>query len=477
MNTGTETNVVRSGAGNRYGIVLAGGSGTRLWPLSRHLFPKQLISLDGGKPLLRQAMERAVRLFDAQRLLVVTNEEHVFEVRRQVREVEPDVERNVLAEPLARNTLPAVLLALDRIVREDPEALVVVMPSDQIIRDEAGLSRSLERAFELAAQGNFVTFGVPPRKAETGYGYMERGRALGDRAYEVDGFVEKPGLELARELVESGRHFWNSGMFVFRAPVFLDAVATHAPDLDAWWRQRESGELASGYRDIRSVSVDYGLAEKLDNIVMVEASFDWEDQGSWEAMYRLGDKDARGNVVRGDVMVVDCDGCLLVSESGKLAAVGLRDMIMVQTRDATLACPLVDVQRVKDVVAALRSQGSSLAMSHPLVRRPWGSYLVLENGPLYKIKRIEVLPGARLSSQMHHHRSEHWVVVQGTAEVEINGREMILVENQSVDIPKTAVHRLTNPGRLSLELIEIQSGSYLEEDDIVRFDDIYGRAK
>jgi mannose-1-phosphate guanylyltransferase/mannose-6-phosphate isomerase len=478
MNTSMDNASASGGAGNRYCIVLAGGSGTRLWPLSRHLFPKQLISLDGDKPLLRQTMERAARLFDPRRLLVVTNEEHVFEVRRQVREVDPDVERNVLAEPLSRNTLPAVLLALDRIVREDPQALVAVMPSDQIIRNEDGLARGLERAFGLAAQDRFVTFGVPPRKAETGYGYVERGRALGEGAYEVDGFVEKPNLEMAERLAASGRHFWNSGMFVFRASFFLQAVAAHAPDLDSWWRTRdEQGGLASGYRRIRAVSVDYGLAEKLDDIVMVEAAFDWEDQGSWEAMYRLGDKDERGNVVRGDVMVVDCDGCLLVSEGGKLAAVGLRNMIMVQTRDATLACPLVDVQRVKEVVAALRSQGSSLAMSHPLVRRPWGSYLVLEDGPLYKIKRIEVLPGARLSSQMHHHRSEHWVVVQGTADVEIDGNAMILVENQSVDIPKTAMHRLSNPGRVPLEIIEIQSGTYLEEDDIVRFDDIYGRAK
>lgn len=464
------------GRDERFCVILAGGSGTRLWPLSRHLYPKQLIALNGEKPLLGRTLERALRLFDPQRILVVTNEELVFEVRRQVREIEPAVEPNVISEPLARNTLPAVLLALDRIVRRNPEALVAVLPSDHIIHDVEGLGRGLDRAFELAAGGGFATFGIRPRSPETGYGYLRRGRSLGEGAFAVDEFVEKPDLKRAEALVAEGRSFWNSGMFVFRAPDLLRGLERHAPDLAAWWGTRDNGELAAGYRELRSVSVDYGLAEKLDGIVVVEAAFDWEDQGSWEAMYRLADKDARGNVVRGDVMVVDCRGCLLVAESGMLAAVGLRDMIMIQTRDATLACPLLDVQRVKEIVAALRSQGSPLAMSHPLVRRPWGSYLVLGDGPLYKIKRIEVLSGARLSSQMHLHRSEHWVVVRGTAEVEIDGREMLLMENQSADIPKGARHRLSNPGHIPLEIIEIQSGSYLEEDDIVRFDDIYGRA-
>ncbi len=240
---------------------------------------------------------------------------------------------------------------------------------------------------------------------------------------------------------------------------------------------REEKPLAQGYRDIPDISVDYGVVEKIDNIAVVRAGFDWDDLGSWEAMYRLGDKDENGNVIKGDVLAMDCKNSLLISEGGKLAAVGLINMIMVQTRDATLSCPMEQVQSVRDVVNVLKAEGSQLVESHPTVVRPWGSYSVLEEGPHYKIKRIQVNPGARLSSQMHHHRSEHWVVVAGTAEVEVDNEVRIMVENQSVDIPKTSQHRLANPGKVPLEIIEIQSGPYLEEDDIVRFDDVYGRVK
>lgn len=476
---------IASGPGQaRHAVILAGGSGTRLWPLSRNLFPKQLLALNGEETLLQQTVRRVLSAFEPENVWVVTNEEHVFEVRSQLRSLNPALDSRVLAEPMARNTLPAILLALDRIVPQQGadhdagmQSLVAVFPSDHLVQDMEGFGGSLEQAMGLAERGFVVTFGVLPRKPETGYGYIARGQRLEDGGFEVESFIEKPQLDKALEFLKSGRHYWNSGVFVFRAKEFLAAAATHAPELWSWWSARGESPLIAGYGALQNLSVDYGIAEKIKNIAVVEARFDWDDLGNWEAIYRLGKKDANGNVVQGDVLAMDCKDCLLISKGGKLAVVGLTGMITIQTRDATLSCPLTDVQRVKEVVALLKSQGSQLVESHMTVKRPWGSYSVLEEGLHYKIKRIEVLPGARLSLQMHHHRSEHWVVVSGTALVEIGGIERLLVENQAVDISKATTHRLANPGKVPLEIIEIQSGPYLEEDDIVRFDDVYGRVK
>ena len=472
-------------AAPRHAVILAGGSGTRLWPLSRTLFPKQLLALNGDLTLLQQTLTRVLGAFAPDNVWVVTNEEHVFEVRSQIRAIMPDLDAHVLAEPTAKNTLPAILLALDRIVppgdvaadAADREALVGVFPSDHLIADQEAWVGSVEQGMDLAAKGRFVTFGVTPAKPETGYGYIERGEALGGGAFDVLRFIEKPRLEKALEFVKSGRHYWNSGMFVFRAGEFLTAVQNFEPKLWDWWADRTERPMVEGYAVLPNISVDYGIVEKISGIAVVQAGFDWDDLGNWEAVYRLGKKDAGGNVIQGDVLALDCRDCLLISKGGKLAAVGMSNMIMVQTRDATLACPHEGVQRVKEIVTMLKAQGSQLVESHLTVKRPWGSYSVLEEGQFYKIKRIEVSPGARLSLQMHHHRSEHWVVIGGTALVEIGGEERLLVENQAVDIGKATTHRLANPGKVPLEIIEIQSGPYLEEDDIVRFDDVYGRVK
>ncbi|QJB57488.1 mannose-1-phosphate guanylyltransferase/mannose-6-phosphate isomerase [Pseudodesulfovibrio sp. zrk46] len=460
-----------------HAIILAGGSGTRLWPLSRNLLPKQLLVLGGEQTLLQQTVTRVLEAFEPSHVWVVTNEEHVFEVRKQVASVEPALETQVLAEPMGRNTLPAIMLGLDKVVGENSKALAAVFPSDHLIGNSQAWIQDLVRASKLASQKRFVTFGVEPRGPETGYGYIALGEELDSGAWTVKGFVEKPELARAEAFVRDGSHFWNSGMFLFRVKDFLTQVAKCQPELWSWWMDRGETPLVSGYRDIPNISVDYGVVEKIDNIVVVKAGFDWDDLGSWEAMYRLGDKDENGNVIQGDVLAMDCRNSLLISEGGKLAVVGIENMIMVQTRDATLSCPMPRVQSVRDVVDRLKAEGSHLVESHPTVVRPWGSYSVLEEGPHYKIKRIQVNPGARLSSQMHHHRSEHWVVVDGTAEVEVDNEPRVLVENQSVDIPKASQHRLANPGKVPLNIIEIQSGPYLEEDDIVRFDDVYGRVK
>jgi mannose-1-phosphate guanylyltransferase/mannose-6-phosphate isomerase len=460
---------------NRYAIVLAGGSGTRLWPLSRTLLPKQLLDLGDGATLLQATVRRVVEAFDATRLYVVTNEEHAFEVRSQLKGLVPQAAAQVLAEPVGRNTLPAILLGLAPIVDADPEAIVGVFPADHRIDDRPAWIAAMDRAAALARDGWFVTFGIPPRSPETGYGYIHRGEALGEGSYAAAGFTEKPDLATAQRLLAGGEHFWNSGMFVFRADVFCDAVAAHAPAFFEWWAARGEHPLVEGYSALPDMSVDYGVVEKTGRIAMVEAPFDWDDLGSWEALYRLGEKDGSGCVVQGEVLALDCEGSLFYSQGSSLAVAGVKDMIVIQTRDATLVCPVSEAQRVKDVVGALKSRGSKLLEAHVTVRRPWGSYTVLEGGPGYKIKRIEVPPAGRLSLQMHHHRSEHWVVVSGTALVQIGEEERLLTENRSVDIPKGSKHRLSNPGKVPVEIIEIQSGPYLEEDDIVRFDDVYGR--
>lgn len=476
----------RQTAAKRYAIVLAGGSGTRLWPLSRSTKPKQLLCLNGGESLLQETVRRVLPMVEPQRVLTVTSSEYRFEVAGQLLAINPALANGVLSEPMGRNTLPAIAWAVARIARETPDATVGVFSSDHAVANGEAFLRAWESA-EAAAQRGFISlFGMKPTEPATGYGYIQAGHPLAPgeagpigQAQKAARFVEKPDLETAQRYLQEGDYFWNGGMFVFRADRFLELLNKHQPAV-----YEAAGALAAGgaasapadaYGAMPDLSIDYGLLELADEVAVVPVDMGWSDLGSWEAIYQQRCKDDQGNMIQGDVLAVDSTDNLLWSEHGLVAALGVKNLAVVQTRDATLVCPRDRVQDLKRMVAAVKENHAHLAETHLTVTRPWGSYTVLEEGPYYKIKRIVVNPGAKLSMQMHYHRSEHWVVVAGTARITNGEQEIYLEENQSTYIPKTHRHRLENPGKVPLQIIEIQSGAYLEEDDIVRFDDVYGR--
>lgn len=469
----------------RYSIVLAGGSGTRLWPLSRATMPKQLLALNGKETLMQQTVRRLLPRALSARTFTVTHQDLRFETAGQLYAVDAGLAANVLVEPVGRNTLPAIAWAVARIAQTTPDALVGVFSSDHAVADQAAFLQAWEAAEVAAEDGYIALFGMEPTEPATGYGYIQAGPGLApdsdarQSARRVTRFVEKPDLATAERFLAEGNYYWNGGMFVFRADVFLDLVAQLQPAVHAALSRLAECERDAPvevYAGLPDLSIDYGILEKTDRVAVVPVAMGWSDLGSWEAIRQQGGKDDAGNVRHGDVIAVKSRNNLLWSEHGVVATLGLDDVAVVQTRDATLVCPLHETANLKDLVAKVRENHRPLTETHVTVTRPWGSYTVLEEGNRYKIKRIVVNPGQQLSMQMHHHRSEHWVVIAGTAKIVNGDKEIYLEEDQSTYIPKTHRHRLQNPGKIPLQIIEIQSGAYLEEDDIVRFGDIYGRS-
>jgi mannose-1-phosphate guanylyltransferase/mannose-6-phosphate isomerase len=465
---------------NSHAIILAGGSGSRLWPLSRNLRPKQLLPLDGEQTLLQQTANRLLKHVDVGCLLTVTHQDHKFEVKGQLAEVDAQLPASVLAEPCARNTLPAIAWAVWEICKQDQNAMIGVFPSDHAISDEQSFLSAWRSAELAAAEGYLVLLGITPSEPATGYGYIHPGESLGlGAAYpilNVSRFVEKPDLDNAKRFVEDG-YLWNSGMFVFRANVFMQMLEQHQPEIHrAITAMQGMDDVEASYNTLPNLSIDYGLAEKANKVAVVPVAMGWSDLGSWDSIYQHRVKDNAGNVTQGDVLSLETEGSLLWSSNGLLATLGVQNIAVIQTADATLVCDRTRTEYIKQLVALVqKTHPHHLIETHTTVHRPWGVYRVLEEGANFKIKCIIVNPGAKLSMQMHKHRAEHWVVVTGTAKITNGTQEFQLEANQSTYIPKTHRHRLENPGDIPLQIIEVQCGDYVGEDDIVRFDDTYGR--
>ena len=463
-----------------YAVILCGGSGTRLWPLSRTMQPKQLLALNGTQTLLQQTAKRLLEHVTADRLFTVTHEDHKFQVKGQLADLALDAVSNVLAEPMARNTLPAIAWAAYQIYQREPGAIIGVFASDHAIDNEPAFLQAWQAAEQVAQQGYLVLLGIKPHEPATGYGYIKPGqnRILSGLmpAYEVERFVEKPDLPRAQEFLQQG-FLWNSGMFVFKANVFMEMLATYQPEIDKLVRALKAETLAEQYADFPNLSMDYGLAEKAEKVAVVPVDMAWSDLGSWDSLYAKRPKDDNGNVLHGDVYSEDTNDSLIWASRGVVATLGLKNVAVIQTSDATLVCDRSRAEDIKNLVAKVKNARPELTEFHRTVHRPWGTYTVLEEGANFKIKRIVVKPGAKLSMQMHKHRSEHWVVVSGEATITNGDMEFTLQANQSTYIPKTHRHRLANNATEPLAIIEVQCGDYVGEDDIVRFDDTYGRVK
>jgi mannose-1-phosphate guanylyltransferase/mannose-6-phosphate isomerase len=471
-------------------LILSGGSGTRLWPLSRELYPKQLLPLVGDNTMLQETIQRVAGLPGLAAPIVVCNESHRFMVAEQLREIDTPAQAIIL-EPVGRNTAPAVavaaLVALEHFEQApgstEPDPLLLVLPADHVLKDVAAFRAAVQTGREAALQGKLVTFGVVPDRPETGYGYIRRAAGAGP-AYQVQEFVEKPDAATAAAYVASGEYYWNSGMFMFLARAFLDELRIHAPamlaacetavaaskrDLD--FTRLPADEFAASPSD----SIDYAVMEKTKLAVVVPLDAGWSDVGSWSALQDALPRDSAGNVTAGDVLIEGASGCYLHSTSRLIGAVGLKDHVVVETKDAVLVAPRDKVQDVKQLVAQLKQQGRYETSLHREVFRPWGSYDSIDTGERFQVKRLVVKPGATMSLQLHHHRAEHWIVVSGTARITRGDETFLLGENESTYIPMGTKHRIANPGKVELHIIEVQSGSYLGEDDIVRFEDVYGR--
>lgn len=461
-------------------VIMAGGTGSRLWPMSRALHPKQFLRLTSEYSMLQETALR-VGGVTQQNNIVICNEDHRFLAAEQLREI--DRLGNIILEPVGKNTAPAIALAAFLLSQTDPETLMLVLAADHIIQDRLAFEKSVLAAQLAAEKGKMVTFGIVPTHAETGYGYIRRGGKV-DEGFEVEQFVEKPSKEVAIQYVDTGDYYWNSGMFMFKASRYLEELKLHRPDIYSVCEQAmktTTGDLdftrisEDIFNECPSDSIDYAVMEKTQDAVVIPLDAQWSDVGAWSALWDISEKDSAGNVLKGDVIVHNSTNSYFNAEQKMIAAVGVDNLVVIETKDAVLVANKDQVQDVKEIVEHLKSNGRTEHHIHREVYRPWGKYDSIDYGERDQVKRITVNPGEKLSIQMHHHRSEHWIVVAGTAKV-TNGEQTILVsEDQSTYIPLGTIHALENPGKIPLEMIEVQTGSYLGEDDIVRFEDRYGR--
>lgn len=464
-------------------VILCGGSGTRLWPLSRVAYPKQFVEFQKGQTLFKSTLKRVAGLSNVGNPIVVCNKNHRFLAKRDLDDL--SCNGSIIVEPVAKNTAPAIALAAFEAVKSDPDAVLLILPSDHSIEGRTAFVKAVEDSVLLAESSYLVTFGIRPTGPETGFGYIEKGDPISEGNFKVKRFVEKPVLAKAKEMLEDGGYYWNSGMFVFKASCYLDALKSFAPEIfDHCRKAMKNQTVANGFispnsdamGECPSNSIDYAVMEKTAKAAVLPLNVVWNDLGAWNAMHAVSEKDTDNNTQIGDALSISCVNCYIHSSSRLVSAIGMRDVAIVETSDAVLVAPLSRVQEVKNVVTKLKETNRTEAVLPPVVQRPWGTYESIAYGEHYQTKRIIVNPGGALSLQLHHRRSEHWTVVKGTAEITVGDKVVTCSANESVYIPAETVHRLVNRTHIPVVIIEVQCGDYLGEDDIVRIEDIYARS-